>query len=204
MKDGSTAAHTWRVVLYARAMAEEAGASGEEIERITTGAALHDIGKIDIPDEILRKPGPLTPAEFGVMKGHAALGHERLVRMDEQDPIVLELVRHHHERIDGLGYPDGLKAADIPEQARMFAVVDSFDAMTSIRPYRRETGLKAAAHAVEELRAGAGTRYCGEHVERLAASLAAGRLDWILAYFNDSCEVPTYEDLPKARTITAP
>lgn len=204
VKDGCTAAHTWRVVLYTRAMAEEAGAAPAHIARLTNAAALHDLGKIDIPDEILQKPGPLTPAEFDVMKTHAALGHERLVRMEEEDPMVLDLVRHHHERMDGLGYPDGLKGPQIPAEARMFSVVDSFDAMTSLRPYRHEVGVKAARHAIDELRQGVGTRYCGEHVERLAASLDAGRLDWILEYFNDTCPVPAYEDLHRAPTLTAP
>lgn len=204
VKDGSTAAHTWRVVLYTRAMAEEAGVDKADIARLTTAAALHDVGKIEVPDEILLKPGALLPAEYKIMQTHAALGHEQLLRMGEDDPIILDLVRHHHERMDGKGYPDGLMGPEIPDEARMFAVIDSFDAMTSIRPYRNEVGPAAAASAIEALRAEVDTRYCGEHVERLATSFKAGRLNWILEYFNDSCPVPGYDELPKATQIAAP
>ena len=188
-KDMTTAAHTWRVVLYARAMAEESGISHELVARITTGAALHDIGKLDIPDEILRKPGPLTPEEFETIKTHAAKGHDRLVAMGEHDPIVLELIRHHHERWDGSGYPDGLRGEQISPGARYFAVIDSFDAMTSLRPYRCETGVRAARHAIEELQAGSGSRYWPRAVETFARLQETGRLDWISEYFNDRCEV---------------
>src|SRR5262245_38952351 len=131
-KDLTTAAHTWRVVLYFRALAEEGGVDNDLLRRATHGAALHDIGKLDIPHEILAKPGPLTPEEFAVMKTHAERGHERLVRMGEDDPVLLELVRHHHERIDGAGYPDHLVGDAISMAPRYFAVIDSFDAMTSL------------------------------------------------------------------------
>lgn len=194
-KDHSTAAHTWRVVLYARAMAELAGVPKPDIARLTFAAALHDVGKIDVPDEILQKPGVLTADEYEVMRRHAVLGHERLVRMEEQDPMLLELVRHHHERPDGLGYPDGLKKDQMPAAARYFAVIDSFDAMTSIRPYRQDVGGEAARKAVGELQLGAGTRYCHEAVEMFADLYHTGRLHWILEYFNDSCPVPGYEEL---------
>ncbi len=204
VKDGSTAAHTWRVVLYTRAMAEESGVNHTDIARLTTAAALHDVGKIDVPDEILLKPGSLLPDEYKIMQTHAVLGHERLVRMGEEDPVVLDLVRHHHERMDGKGYPDALAGPDIPDEARMFAVIDSFDAMTSIRPYRHEVGPAAAAGAIEAIRAEVGTRYCSEHVERLATSFKAGRLDWILEYFNDSCPVPGYDELSRAAQISVP
>src|SRR5436190_9292254 len=98
LKDACTAAHSWRVVLYTRALAEEARLPAELVGRLSFAAALHDMGKIDIPDEILQKPGPLLPGEFAVIKTHAPIGHERLVRMGETDPVMLALVRHHHER----------------------------------------------------------------------------------------------------------
>jgi HD-GYP domain-containing protein (c-di-GMP phosphodiesterase class II) len=188
-KDCATAAHTWRVVLYTRALAEAVGISHEEEQRLTFAAALHDIGKIDISEEILGKPGPLTDAEFAVMKTHAALGHQALVSMGEDDPILLNLVRHHHERFDGLGYPDGVAGEAIPLVARWFAVIDSFDAMTSVRPYRSQVGEEAARRAVVELQAGMGTRYAPEPVVAFADLYHTGQLDWILHYFND--EVPT-------------
>jgi HD-GYP domain-containing protein (c-di-GMP phosphodiesterase class II) len=193
LKDSTTAAHTWRVVLYTRAMAEEAGLPHDEIQRLTFGAALHDVGKIDIPDEILGKPGKLTEAEFEIMKTHAALGHQRLIRMMEDDPLLLDLVRHHHERTDGLGYPDGLKGDAVPKVARYFSVIDAFDAMTSIRVYRQDVGPDAARRALEELRSGIGSRYCRDCVEMFASLHDSGRLEWILEYFNDQCPVPEYD-----------
>jgi len=189
LKDLSTAAHTWRVVLYTRALAEEAGLTHERIAHLTTAAALHDVGKIEVPDAVLQKPGPLTPQERTIMETHAALGHERMLRMGEEDPDVLALVRSHHERLDGDGYPDRLKGDAIPLPARYFAVIDSFDAMTSIRPYRVQTGVKAAEHAIEELHAGAGAHYWPDAVHLLDRLYRAGKLSWILEYFNDSCPV---------------
>jgi HD-GYP domain-containing protein (c-di-GMP phosphodiesterase class II) len=192
MKDDATAAHTWRVVLYARALAESYGVNDETLKRITYAAAMHDLGKLDIPDEILRKPGKLTDEEFAVIKTHAALGHDRLVNMGEEDPIMLEIVRHHHERIDGKGYPDGLSGESIPVPARMFAVIDTFDAMTSVRPYRKEIGAEAAEKALLELKAGEGTRYDPAAVAAFTKLYRAGSLTWILQYFNDAAQLPTY------------
>lgn len=189
-KDLSTAAHTWRVVLYARALAESLDIEDGILRRITHAAALHDIGKIDIPDRILQKPGPLTATEYETIKAHAALGHARLVSMGEHDPILLNLVRHHHERWDGRGYPDEMADEEIPVGARLFAVIDSFDAMTSIRPYRRDVGPGAAKRAIDELIAGSGTMYWPEAVELFVALLHRGGLDWISEYFNDEASLP--------------
>lgn len=196
LKDASTAAHTWRVVLYLRTMAEEANIDHDTIARLTTAAALHDFGKIDIPDEVLQKPGKLTDDEFEVMKRHTVLGHERLVQMGVDDPVVLNLVRHHHERHDGLGYPDRLEGEKIPLLPRYFAVIDSFDAMTSIRPYRKDVGEEAAKRALAEIQAGAGSRYAPDAVEVFTRLYDTGHLDWILHYFNDQCPVPAFEHEP--------
>lgn len=201
VKDISTAAHTWRVILYTRALAEAAGVSNELLSRLTYAAALHDVGKIDIPESVLLKPGPLTPEEFDVMKRHTTLGHERLVRMEEGDPIVLSLVRNHHERWDGKGYPDGLRGEEIPSAARYFSVVDSFDAMTSYRPYRHDVGEAASQRAMVELEAGMGSRYCTEAVELFAKLQRSGQLDWILHHFNDEAPVPEYAALHSLDTI---
>jgi HD-GYP domain-containing protein (c-di-GMP phosphodiesterase class II) len=190
LKDLSTASHTWRVVLYTRALAERFGVDQARLEKLTIGAALHDIGKLDIPDEVLQKPGKLTDAEFEIIKQHPRLGYDRLVRMGETDPTVLDLVRHHHERIDGKGYPDGLAGEAIPVPARYFAVIDSFDALTSVRPYRAEVGPTAAERAIEELTAGIGTRYSGECVEAFVDLYRRGELRWILDYYNDQNNVP--------------
>lgn len=151
LKDASTAAHAWRVTLYARATAEAGGISGDRLRRLTLGAALHDIGKIDIRDDVLRKLGPLSPDEFAEMRAHPVTGYERLVAMGVDDPDLLALVRSHHERLDGLGYPDGLRGDQIPEAALYLAAADTFDAMTSYRPYREHMGEPAAEVALREL-----------------------------------------------------
>jgi putative nucleotidyltransferase with HDIG domain len=192
VKDHSTAAHTWRVTLYARAMAELAGLERSMIERLTRAAALHDVGKLEIPDDILQKPGPLTGAERGVIQSHADAGWRWLRAMGEQDELVLGLVRHHHERMDGTGYPDGLRGEAIPLAARHFAVIDSFDAMTSIRPYRTDVSEAAAERALVDLEAHAGSWYCAEAVELFARAYRGGQLVWIHQYFNDSCPLPAF------------
>ncbi len=198
LKDRTTAAHTWRVVLYTRTLAEVFGLDHQTIARLSTAAALHDLGKIDIPDHILQKPGKLTPEEFEIMKTHTVLGYERLVSMGEDDPLILELVRHHHERVDGLGYPDGLRERQIPQAAKMFAVVDTFDALTSIRPYRHEIGLAAARSAAAQLQADRGTHFAPECVDAFIEQFQSGNLHWILEHFNDRCEVPTFDCPTKA------
>lgn len=204
LKDQSTAAHTWRVVFYTRAMAEAAGMAPEMIQRLTIGAALHDVGKIEIPDEILQKPGKLTDAEFEVIKTHPSLGHERLLRMGEEDPLLLDLVRHHHERWDGLGYPDRLKGEQIPVVAKYFAVIDTFDALTSVRPYRREVGEEAAEKALIELAAGVGSRYAGDAVDMFSFLYRRGDLEWILHYYNDRSEaLPAIQEITKHPAVPA-
>lgn len=200
LKDRSTAAHTWRVTLYARAMAEHAGRPHELIDRITQAAALHDIGKIDIPDNVLVKPAKLNDDEYKVMQSHTTLGHDRLLAMGIDDPIMLELVRHHHERWDGLGYPDKLKGEEIATPARYFAVIDSFDAMTSVRPYRETIGEDAAESAIQELIKGSGNRYWPEAVEMFVELYRKGELNWILHYFNDDNPVPVFEGLASVNT----
>jgi HD-GYP domain-containing protein (c-di-GMP phosphodiesterase class II) len=182
-------AHTWRVVLYTRALAEEAGLGAPLIARLTTAAALHDVGKLDIADEILQKPGRLTPGEFAIIQGHTVRGHDRLIAAGETDPVILHLVRHHHERWDGRGYPDALAGESIPSESRYFAVIDSFDAMTSVRPYRNDVGEDAARNAIEELERGAGTQYWPRAVELFVSMHRTGRLDWIGHHFNDSCPI---------------
>lgn len=203
VKDLCTAAHTWRVVLYTRTLAEDAGIDHETIARLTTAAALHDVGKLDIPLSILHKPGKLTDEEFEVMKTHTTLGHDHLRAMSEEDPILVGLVRHHHERWDGKGYPDGLAGEDIPRVARYFAVVDSFDAMTSIRPYRSFIGPRAAEAALSEIKAGRGERYDPDAVGRFVRLYETGALTWIQDHFTDTSEVPNYEQLHRVAEIAS-
>lgn len=192
-KDLSTAAHTWRVVLYTRAVLEKFGIDRATIALVTQAAALHDIGKLDIPDEILQKPGKLTDEEFEIIKLHTVAGYGRMIQMDVTEEPILNLVRYHHERWDGKGYPFQLAGEDIPIGARMFAVIDSFDAMTSVRPYRRDLGEDAAQRALVELQAGSGTRYWPEAVDAFANLYHTGELDHILHYFNDRVPLPAFE-----------
>jgi HD-GYP domain-containing protein (c-di-GMP phosphodiesterase class II) len=191
-KDLSTAAHTWRVVLYLRAMCEEHGIGGERLLIATHGAALHDLGKLDIPDAILQKPGSLTDDEFSVIKRHPEFGHKRLLDMNVTEEPILNVVRHHHERWDGLGYPDRIKGESIPLIARMFAVIDTFDALTSIRPYRREIGEEAANRALDILIEDKGTHYWPEAVDMFVDLYRSGRLDYILHHFNDKADLPAF------------
>ncbi|MEQ9206198.1 MAG: HD-GYP domain-containing protein [Phycisphaerales bacterium] len=192
-KDLSTAAHTWRVVLYTRAMAESLSIDHEQIALITQAAALHDIGKLDLPDHILQKPGKLTDEEFEIIKYHPVSGYARMIDLDVTEEPILDLVRYHHERWDGVGYPFQLKAEDIPIGARLFAVIDSFDAMTSVRPYREELGDKAAELALIELQAGMGSQYWPDAVEAFTELFKSGGLDHILHYFNDEVTLPAFE-----------
>ncbi len=192
-KDLSTAAHTWRVVLYTRAMAEAFGIDHERIGLITQAAAMHDIGKLDLPDRILQKPGKLTDDEFEIIKYHPVSGYARMIDLDVTEEPILNLVRYHHERWDGLGYPFQLAGDDIPIGAQIFAVIDSFDAMTSVRPYRNEVGETAAESALVELQSGMGTRYATQAVEAFTELFHTGSLDHILHYFNDRVPLPAFE-----------
>jgi HD-GYP domain-containing protein (c-di-GMP phosphodiesterase class II) len=144
-KDTGTRAHSQRVQSYAtalsRAIHEESVANDQSTPY---GFLLHDVGKIGIPDGILRKPGPLSPAERRRMQTHTVLGEAMLSGVAFLKGEGLKIVRSHHERWDGRGYPDGLTKDEIPLGARIFAVADALDAMTSHRPYRRAMSWEAA------------------------------------------------------------
>jgi putative nucleotidyltransferase with HDIG domain len=134
-KDHFTHGHIRRVQMYAGRLARELGMPDQECKAIDAAALLHDMGKIGVPEHILNKPGKLTNAEYEKVKMHAALGADILSSIKFPYPVV-PIVRHHHERWDGRGYPDGLAATGIPLGARLLAVVDCFDALTTNRPYR--------------------------------------------------------------------
>ncbi len=134
-KDLYTGKHSERVTRYAIEVAEILGCSGAQLEAVQTVGYLHDIGKIGVRDSILNKPGPLTVDEYEIVKKHPVVG-ESIVSELGLSPDERSIIRHHHERWDGGGYPDGLSGEDIPLLARIFSVVDAFDAMTSKRAYR--------------------------------------------------------------------
>jgi HD-GYP domain-containing protein (c-di-GMP phosphodiesterase class II) len=144
IKCPGTAAHAARCAQYARALAEQLRLPPDEIEAIRVAALLHDLGKIEIPDSILQKPGPLTEKEWQSMRQHPVLSHRALAQLGGFSDV-LPLVRHHHERFDGCGYPDGLPGEDIPLGSRIILVIDAFDAMTTDRPYRQAMPIADAA-----------------------------------------------------------
>ncbi len=136
LRDHETEGHTQRVTDLTLQLARALEVPEEELVHLRRGALLHDIGKIGVPDNILRKPGPLTPEEWEIMRQHPVLAYRMLSGIDYLRPA-LAIPLFHHERWDGSGYPQGLKGEDIPKAARIFAVVDVYDALTSDRPYRK-------------------------------------------------------------------
>ncbi len=160
LRDSDTAGHSIRVTEYSLEIAKAMGCSEEELKQIGRGAALHDIGKIGIPDGILLKKDKLTPQERAVMETHARVGYELVSRIAFLAPAA-EIVLTHQERYDGTGYPQGLRGEEIPLGARIFAVVDTLDAMTSDRPYRRAVPFHVAR---EEIARQAGKQFDPEVV----------------------------------------
>lgn len=151
-RDSDTDAHNYRVTCYAVALAETLGLPDKTISELVVGAFLHDVGKIGIPDHILLKPGKLTAEEFEIMQTHTLLGIE-IVAGNPWLAGAAQTIRHHHEHYDGTGYPDRLSGEEIPLTARIFALVDVFDALTSVRPYKPALPL-AATLAIMEKEAG--------------------------------------------------
>lgn len=164
-RDAYTASHSTRMVALATRIARELGCSAQQIEDVRWAARLHDIGKIGISDAVLRKPTTLTSKEWAVMRQHPVLGEDILNSVDRMRGAA-KFVRHHQERWDGTGYPDGLRAEAIPLGARILAVVDAYGAMTETRPYRPALG---HAEAVEEIRRCAGTQFDRRVVEVFCA-----------------------------------
>ena len=167
-KDQVTHGHIRRVQRYTMGLAEALGVKDErQVDALRAAALLHDTGKLAVPEYILNKPGPLTPAEFERMKVHAAVGADILKSIDFPYPVE-PIVRHHHEAWDGSGYPAGLKGQDIPMGARMLAVVDCYDALTSDRPYRPRMTREQAEQVLRERR---GKTYDPWIVDRFLAIL---------------------------------
>jgi PAS domain S-box-containing protein/putative nucleotidyltransferase with HDIG domain len=137
LRDKETEGHTQRVTEMAVKLAKVLECTDDEIIHIRRGALLHDMGKMGIPDEILQKPGPLTDVEWGIMRRHPELAHQMLSKIKYLEEAII-IPYYHHERWDGSGYPHKLKGEDIPLHARLFAVVDVWDALSSDRPYRKK------------------------------------------------------------------
>ena len=170
MRDRFVGIHSERIRSLTRNVCERLDLSWTEGRLIETAAQLHDLGTIAIPDPILHKNGILTPEERLIMQGHAQFGYEALEKATEFAPVA-EIVRHHHERFDGTGYPDRLAGDDIPLGARLIGVLDAYDAMTSERVYRQS---KTDREAAEELILGKGTQFDPEVVDAVLKTIRFG------------------------------
>jgi len=150
-RDHETTGHSFRVAHYAVALARAMGLRGDSLQAIEWGALLHDVGKMVVPDDILRKVGPLTEDEWHIMRQHPTWGFDMLAEVGFLQQPALEIVYSHHERWDGRGYPRGLSGEAIPLAARIFAAVDTYDAITSDRPYRRAHSHHSALAEVQRV-----------------------------------------------------
>jgi putative nucleotidyltransferase with HDIG domain len=167
-RDPYSRGHSSRVTVFAQAIARGLRLEKERISVLRLGALLHDVGKLVVPSSVLLKRGPLTDEELGLMRRHPAAG-ARMLRSLGAPETILPLVLHHHERWDGEGYPTGRRGDDIPLEARVLCIADSFDAMTSTRPYRTPWG---PDEALKELERCAGTQFDPELVTAFAAAWA--------------------------------
>ena len=206
-KDQTTHCHVRRVQIYADGLGKLLRLSNGELAAMKAGALLHDVGKLAVPDHILNKPGMLTPAEFEKTKIHTIVGEEILSRVNFPYPV-LPIVRHHHERWDGRGYPDGLRAEQIPITARIMSVVDCFDSVREDRPFRQ--GM-SRDEAVALLRKGAGTHFDPRLVELFIEYLPRFEAEVDLHGLADNIHIstqatpiaPATEELSHAQITTA-
>jgi len=171
-KDPYTRGHSERVARYASQVAREMELPAQEVRRVRLSALLHDVGKIGIDDRIIRKPSALTEEEFEIMKTHPAKGAAIMSAIPELKDVIPGM-KHHHERWEGGGYPDGLKGEDIPLQARIVSVADTFDAMTTTRPYQRAMDIRFVFQRLRDL---AGNRFDPAVVAALIRSYEKGEL----------------------------
>lgn len=155
-KDPYTKDHSTSVSRYSEALARAINLPEEEIERIKLGALLHDVGKIGIPETVLKKEGPLSDEEWKIMRQHPIIGAEKVLMPNSSLRDLIPIVKYHHERIDGKGYPEGLKNGDIPLAAKIVAIADTYHALTSDRPYRKGMNITKAISILEE---GAGLQW---------------------------------------------
>lgn len=156
LRDPYTAQHSENVAKYAKIIAKKMGLTEKSCHLIYMGGLLHDIGKITIPEKILNKPSKLTEDEYAFIKNHPSIGYSTLKELTSLDKGVLDVILYHHERYDGFGYPSGLKADEIPLYARITAVADAFDALTSKRIYRDKIDLDLV---LDELKIGKGRQF---------------------------------------------
>jgi HD-GYP domain-containing protein (c-di-GMP phosphodiesterase class II) len=178
LRDPYTGGHLWRVGTFSRLLAERIGLGRDAVFRVTIGGFLHDLGKIGVPDAILRNPGRLNAAEFAVITTHPAMGAE-LLRDHPLAELAHDAVLSHHERPDGSGYPSRLGGDAIPLAARIVGLTDAFDAMTSTRSYRAGMPIE---RALEIVRDGSGTQFAAELVSAFCALHDAGELAHVVGH----------------------
>jgi putative nucleotidyltransferase with HDIG domain len=172
-RDPYTLGHSARVTALARTIAARLGCDRGELESLRLGGPLHDIGKLTIADEVLLKPGRLDEHELRQIREHPSAGAKMIRGVRALEPA-LACVLHHHERWDGSGYPEGLRGDAIPRPARILAVADAFDAMTSTRPYRAAL---AAHEAIDEVGRCSGSQFDPEATDAFLAAWGAGELE---------------------------
>ncbi len=172
-RDDYTRGHSQRVCDLSVMIGSKLGLTPDALEELRIGTILHDIGKIGVPDAILNKPGRLNEDEFNFMRTHPVIGYEICRPLMLSDGVLM-IIRNHHEKLDGSGYPDGLKGGELPLSLRIVCVADAFDAMSSRRPYR---GVMDMSHVMGELSKGAGIQFDSVVVEALKELLTAGELD---------------------------
>jgi len=180
-RDAYTGGHTWRVAQYSKLLARQAGLSTSEIFLAGLGGFVHDLGKVGIPDQVLNKADRLSDEEFALIKTHPQIGNT-LLAAHPLGPLVLDAVTHHHERLDGQGYPTGTPADVLSIFPRIVAVADSFDALTSSRPYRQGISKTAAFKILDEL---CGSQLDGTLVDHLHALDGKGELDHTLGHSDE-------------------
>jgi HD-GYP domain-containing protein (c-di-GMP phosphodiesterase class II) len=176
-RDEYTKGHSQRVCDVSMLIGQKLGFTPEALEELRVGTTLHDIGKIGVPDSILNKPDRLTDEEFALMKSHPVIGYEICKPLMLSEGVLM-LIRNHHEKLDGRGYPDGLRGGELPLSLRVVCVADAFDAMSSRRPYRQVMDM---SRVIAELAQGAGSQFDPVVVESLRDLLSSGSLDEIYA-----------------------
>jgi HD-GYP domain-containing protein (c-di-GMP phosphodiesterase class II) len=172
LRDGCTAAHSSRVVTLSCLVGRQLGLRPASFRDLQYAAALHDIGKVGVPDAVLLKSGPLAATEWTVIRSHSGWGADVIAKVPGLERVAT-IVRHHHERYDGTGYPDGLAGEDIPIESRALAVADAYVAMTEDRPYRPALSSENAAGELSRQRA---TQFDPRAVDALAAELERSEL----------------------------
>ncbi len=181
-RDAYTGGHVWRVAQYAERIAKSSGLSEQQVFKAFLGGLIHDIGKVAVPDSILNKPGKLTDDEYEIMRAHPVTGRKILIS-HPLAPLVLDAIGHHHERVDGHGYPEKIPEANLSMPALIVSIADAFDAMTSTRPYR--AGMEAAK-AIYILQKNRSSQFDERFVDVLVGLFDTDKLNGVIGHSDES------------------